>query len=106
MQIHADLPPPLEMLGLCQRAELSSTCLGITINSIAQAWLDPYPAKPSAQLRQPGEWQIDSGGNSHTIFSILPLSYSLWCGREEESCPLKPIYAEIFGMLLLSFFPR
>ena len=94
---------------LCQGAELSSTCLGITINSIAQAWLDPHPPKPSAQLGRAGG--LETGeltvGAVHTPFSPFchyPILSDV--AGVEDSCPLKPIYAETFGMLLLSFLPR
>lgn len=99
------ITPPLEKHQFCAR-EQSWAPPAWVLPLIPLHRPDWIPIRQSPQLRQAGDWWIDSGGSSHTILSILPLSYSLWCGRDEESCPLKPIYSEIFGMLLLSFFPR
>ena len=88
---HTHTPTPREALHRCCAREQSWAPPAWVLPLIPsqRPLLDPFPAKPSARLRQPGEWWIDSGGKSHTIPPFLPLSYSLWCGGVEEPLPLE-----------------
>lgn len=76
---------------LCQRAELSPTCLGITINSLAQSWLDPHPAKPSAKAA----WRVVNwqwGQFTHCSLCSSTILFSLmWQGWE-----IMPLEAHLF----------
>lgn len=102
---HTHVRPPRERL-LCQGAELSSTCLGITINSIAQAWLDPHPAKPSAQHRQHRVVNRQWRQFAHRSLTFCRYAILSDVGGMRNSALLKPIYTDIFRILLLRFFPR
>lgn len=89
---HTDTPILWDTPSLrCQRAELSPTCPGITINSLAESWLDPHPAKPSAKAAwrvvnwQWGQFTHRSLCSSTILFSLM------WQGWE-----IIPLEAHLF----------